>query len=328
MRGAVTCTGDSRPDATCTKRYPAAAAGWSASDDPPPHPARTKAASTASVEKPLINPLTKQDLPQFFLLARFEHGEDLVTGPELDFALGHLRLPVPHDRDQPRPGRQLDPRHLLPHGRRVRIELHLDDLEVLLAELEQVDQPVLGHLVLDHREDDRRRRDGRRDPGQVEERLVARIVDARDHLLDAVVLARHLADDDVVLVVAGDRDHEIGRPRDSGPLQDEELRRVAELRAVLELLLEALPAVAPLLDQRHLVPEVEDALRQIGADLAAAGDEDVHLAPSRDPRLLLARDHARQSRPSTLPRLPSLGAAECALWWLTTEKRGHHLKGR
>ena len=95
-------------------------------------------------------------------------------------------------------------------------------------------------------------------PSQVEERLVARIVDARDHLLDAVVLARHLADDDVVLVVAGDRDHEIGRPRDPGPLEDEELGRVAELRAVLELLLQALPAVAPLLDQRHLVPEVEE----------------------------------------------------------------------
>ena len=33
--------------------------------------------------------------------------------------------------------------------RRALVDLHLDDLEVLLAQLEQVDQLVLGHLVLD-----------------------------------------------------------------------------------------------------------------------------------------------------------------------------------
>ena len=57
----------------------------------------------------------------------------------------------------------------------------------------------------------------RRDAEQVEVRLVARVVDARDHLRHAVLLLRELADDDVVLVVAGDREHEVGRPRDARP---------------------------------------------------------------------------------------------------------------
>ena len=86
-------------------------------------------------------------------------------------------------------------------------------------------------------------------------RLVARVVDARDHLLDAVLLLRELADDHVVLVVARQREHDVGRPRDAGALEHEELGRVAALHLVLELVLEPLEAVAALLDQRHLVPE-------------------------------------------------------------------------
>ena len=85
-------------------------------------------------------------------------------------------------------------------------------------------------------------------PEQVEVRLVARVVYARDHLCDAVALASHLADDHVVLVVPGHGDDEVRRPRDPGPLEDEDLGRVADDRRVLELLLEPREAVAPLLD--------------------------------------------------------------------------------
>ena len=77
-------------------------------------------------------------------------------------------------------------RSRLPCAVRVLVDRHLDDLEVLLAQLEQVDQAVLRHLVLDQPMIDAGRRDRRRDPEQVEVRLVARVVDARDHLLDAV----------------------------------------------------------------------------------------------------------------------------------------------
>ena len=79
--------------------------------------------------------------------------------------------------------------------------------------------------------------------------------------------ARELADDDVVLVVAGGRDEDVGRPRDPGLLEDEELGRVARLHTVLELLLEALEAVAALLDERHLVAHADEAAHEVRADL-------------------------------------------------------------
>ena len=109
-------------------------------------------------------------------------------------------------------------------------------------------------------------------------RLVARIVDARDHLRHAVLLLRELADHHVVLVVAGEREHDVRRPRDAGALEHEELGRVAALHLMLELLLEPLEAIAALLDQRHLVAEADERPRDVGADLAAAGDDHVHQA--------------------------------------------------
>ena len=73
--------------------------------------------------------------------------------------------------------------------------------------------------------------------------LVARIVHARDHLGDAVLLARELANDQVVLVVPRQRSDDIGRAGDPGPLEHVDLGRVAEQDVVLELLLEPLEAI-------------------------------------------------------------------------------------
>ena len=166
---------------------------------------------------------------------------------ELGRADRDLRLAVTHDRDQPRAFRQPQLLDRLSGGGRALVDLHLDDLQVLLAQLEQVDEIVLRDLVLDEAEDARRRADRRRDAEQVEVRLVARVVDARDHLRDAVLLLRDLADDDVVLVVAGDRHHQVG-PLHPGPLQHEQLGRIARTHDVLELLLEQPVAVAIALD--------------------------------------------------------------------------------
>ena len=47
---------------------------------------------------------------------------------------------------------------------------------------------------------------------------------------------------------------------------------------MLELVLELLEAVRTLLDQRHLVPHREQRASDVGADLAAAGDDRVHQA--------------------------------------------------
>jgi len=107
-------------------------------------------------------------------------------------------------------------------------------------------------------------------------RLVPRIVHAGDHLLSAVTLARHLADDHVVLVVARDRDDEIGWPGDARALEDEELGRVTDDRGVLALLLELDAPIPPLLDERHLVSHATQRTRQVRADLAGACNEDEH----------------------------------------------------
>ena len=118
-------------------------------------------------------------------------------------------------------------------------------------------------------------------PEQVEVRLVPGVVDPGDHLRHAVALLGELADDEVVLVVARDREHEVGRPLDAGALEHEELRRVSALHDVLELLLERLEAVRPLLDQRDLVVGAQKQAREVGADLAPAADQHVHQCPIR-----------------------------------------------
>src|SRR5262249_4972817 len=85
-----------------------------------------------------------------------------------------------------------------------------------------------------------------------------------------------LADDDVVLVVAGDGEHEIGRALDARALENEQLGRVASLNRVLELLLEHGEAVRPLLDQRDLPASADQQPREVRADLASAADDHVH----------------------------------------------------
>ena len=128
-----------------------------------------------------------------------------------------------------------------------------------------------------------------RDPHQVEVRLVPRVVHARDHLRHAVLLLRELRDDHVVLVVAGEREQDVGRPRDPGALEHVELRRVAALHLVLELVLETLEPVAALLDQRHLAAEAHERAGDVRADLAAARDDDVHQARTFAPGISQAR---------------------------------------
>ena len=63
-----------------------------------------------------------------------------------------------------------------------------------------------------------------------------------DHALDAVVLARDLAHDDVVLVVSRHGDDQLGT-FDAAALEHHQLGRVAVLGDVLELLLEQAIAI-------------------------------------------------------------------------------------
>ena len=120
---------------------------------------------------------------------------------------------------------------------RVVADLELDDLQALLFEREQVHEAVARHLVLDQAQDQVGRGDRRLDPEQLEVLVVARVVDARDDAVAEVLLLGDLADEHVVLVVAGHRDHEVGA-LDAGALEHPQLGRVAVLRGVLELLLD------------------------------------------------------------------------------------------
>ena len=116
---------------------------------------------------------------------------------------------------------------------------------------------------------------GRLDAEQLEVLEVARVVAARDHALDAVLLARHLGDEDVVLVVAGHGDHQVGA-LDAGALQHPQLGAVAVLDAVLELLLDDRVAARVGLDHGHLVALGDQLASEVPADLAGSHDQHVH----------------------------------------------------
>ena len=124
------------------------------------------------------------------------------------------------------------------------------------------------------------------DAQQLEVLAVARVVDAGDDPLDEVLLLRHLADQHVVLVVAGDRDHHVGA-RDPGPLEHPQLGRVAVLDVVLELLLDRRVALA--VRPRSGSPRalLDQLARQVPADLAGADDDRVHGARPSDADVLV-----------------------------------------
>ena len=220
----------------------------------------------------------EEHLAQLVFLARLEHRQHLVAGTEDRRLLGELGATVPDDRNEPRAVGHPEPCDTLARGGRVAVDLELDDLEILLAQLEQVHDPVLRHLMLDEAEHVRGCADRLRDAEQVEVLLVAGVVDPRDHLRDAVALSRELADDQVVLIVAGDAENELRRPRDPGALEYVQLGRVAEQHLMLEFILQLLEAVRTLLDQRHLVSHGEQRPCDVRADLAAACDDRVHQA--------------------------------------------------
>ena len=109
---------------------------------------------------------------------------------------------------------------------------------------------------------------------QLEVLEVPRVVDAGDDPLAEVLLLGDLADQQVVLVVAGDRHDEV-RALDAGALEHPQLGGVAVLDGVLELLLDRQVAPAVLLEDGDLVALLDELPRQVPADLAGAGDDHV-----------------------------------------------------
>src|SRR4051794_35062109 len=216
----------------------------------------------------------EEDL-QLLLQPRIENGENLVARLEDRVRSRHeTAVSLPQDRDQQAPLRHVELADPLPRDPAVVRQHHLDDLQPLLRQVEQVHEPVLRDLVLQQPQNQVRRGYVGLDPEQLEVGPVPRIVDPRDHPVDQVLLLGHLADQHVVLVVAGHRDHHVG-PRDAGSLEHPQLRRIAVLDAVLQLLLHRQVPVAVVLDHGHLVTLLEQLASQVPADLARPGDDDV-----------------------------------------------------
>src|SRR5690242_8089468 len=86
---------------------------------------------------------SQEHASELVLLAGLEDGEHLVARLELRRSDGDLGVAVAHDGDEPRTVGQLQRLDALARRRRVTVDLYLDDLEVLLAELQQMDDLVL-----------------------------------------------------------------------------------------------------------------------------------------------------------------------------------------
>src|SRR4051794_37765421 len=209
------------------------------------------------------------------LEARIEDEQHLVARLDHRVRLGHEAATVAQHGDDQRALGQVDLGDLLAGRGRTVADLELDDLQALLLEREQMDEPVARHLVLDQAQDQVGGADRGLDAEQLEVLEVPRVVDAGDDALDEVLLLGDLADEHVVLVVAGDRDDEV-RALDARALEHPQLGRVAVLHRMLELLLDDEVAAPLALDERDLLALVDELARQVPADLAAADDEDIH----------------------------------------------------
>ena len=147
-----------------------------------------------------------------------------------------------------------------------------------------------------------------------EERLVLRVVDARDGARHVEAHLGHLARDQVVLVVAGDRRHDVGA-RHAG------LRLVAPFAAVVgdhdaaQLVGDRPGAARVLLDHDDLVARGEQLLGQVVADVSAADDDHVHQPASPSGRASMmaaaAAAAAREPAGGTPWRGSAVGGSHC-----------------
>ena len=241
----------------------------------------------------LLDPHGREARRDLVLETGIEDQQHLIAGLDDRVALGDEPGAVAQHRDDQRAVGQGDVADHGPGGRRPLADLELDDLEVLLFEREQLNEAVLGHLMLDQAQDQVGRRHRGLDAEQLEVVEVARVVDPGHDPLAAVLLLGHLADEDVVLVVSGDRDHQVGS-LDPRPLEHPHLGGVAVLHGVLELLLD--DPVAPVvgLDQGHLAVLGDQLAGEVPPHLPGPGDDDVHRcdAPSRPGVGTLVADHS------------------------------------
>ena len=152
--------------------------------------------------------------------------DQLLVEERLALALADRDHLVALGEDRLRPERRRDPSRITakseqPSGiveilrrladrRRAGLEVRLDQLQLALAEGREMEQLVDRDVLLDRAEDHPGRADQLVDAEVLEQRLVRRVVDPGDRPRDVEVVLRHLADHEVVLVVAGHRGHDVG----------------------------------------------------------------------------------------------------------------------
>ena len=153
--------------------------------------------------------------------------------------------------------------------------MRLDELELALAETGQVQELVHGDVLLDRAEDHPRRADQLVDTEVLEQVFVFRVVDAGDRARHVEVVLRHLADDKVVLVVAGHCRHDVSPVR-------ARLAEVLALAAIVgdhdrpDLVGDLVGPRTVLLHQDDFVAGLDQLLGQVIADLATANDQNEH----------------------------------------------------
>jgi hypothetical protein len=181
-----------------------------------------------------------------------------------------------HSTRSPTCRRPRDVAHDAPDDRRVRWQRGLEQRRLASGELEQLDDVAHGDLLLDELSDRVGRADEHVDAhvGLIEPR-VGGVLHASHHLRHAELELGQARDDQVVLVVAGGRDHDVHGP-DRAAFEERGLRRVAVDHGGSRLLASAVEPGFVEVDDGHLVAGAHEDAGQVAADVAPTGDEHLH----------------------------------------------------
>src|SRR5256886_13070465 len=198
----------------------------------------------------------------------------------------------------------------LARGRRARCHVGLDHFDVRAGERHDRHEAARGKLLLDDVHEHAGRGDRLVDPERLEHDLVLGVVHARDHAWRMAVQLRQLADDEVLRIVAGHRDERIGTRTARLHLRAPLVRgRVHDDRA--ELVLDEVRAAPVGLVDRHLVPGLENRLREMEPNSSGPVTNEVHLYRALTGSWARSSSCASDLRMSTSPTSRSSCSMAC-----------------
>src|SRR5688572_30763232 len=211
---------------------------------------------------------------QLVLLVLVRHRDDVVARQQLGSRVGHDQVCSSGDGGDRGVRWQLDLGDgAVSDGRGLR-NLGVDDRQILM-EAHEMDERALGYRLLDQVEDVVGLANGDVDPQHPKEMFILWIVDAGNRSRNAKLLACNLADHEVVLVLAGHRDYDVGARGARRGLRSC-LGAVSGHGDGAEHVVDLRDALGVALDEQDLVPFSKEVLGQVVADLPASGNDDVH----------------------------------------------------